>query len=70
VTVEERVAAFVVKDKGNAYCDDCLAGELGINRHQARNATSGLAASGRFQRDYGMCSRRHHDRDKKVIRAV
>ena len=69
MTVEERVAAFLQTNRGKAYCDDCLAGELGINRHQARNATSGLAASGRFHRDYGACSKRTHDRDKKVIRA-
>ena len=31
MTVEERVADFLVKNKGKAYCDDCLAGELGIN---------------------------------------
>ena len=67
MNVEERVAQFLTANRGRAYCDDCLADEVGINRHQARNATSGLAASGRFHRDYGLCSNRTHDRDKKVI---
>jgi len=52
-----------------AYCDDCLARELGIHRHQARNATWGLAISGRFHRDSGACSKRPHHRRKKVTRA-
>jgi len=67
MNVEERVAQFLTANKGRAYRDDCLADEVGINRHQARNATSGLAASGRFYRDSGLCSSRTHDRDKKVI---
>jgi hypothetical protein len=69
MTVEERVVDFLVKNKGNAYCDDCVAGELGISRRQARNATSGLAESGRFHRDSGACSKRPHHRKKKVTRA-
>jgi hypothetical protein len=28
MTVEERVADFLVKNKGKAYCDDCLARNL------------------------------------------
>ena len=69
MTVEERVVAFLKANSGKAYCDDCLAEELGINRHQARNAISGLGASGLFSRNYGACSKRTHDREKKVIRA-
>jgi hypothetical protein len=69
MTVEERIAAFLLGNKGQAFCDDCLAVAVGINRHQARNATSGLAASGQFPRLLGACSKRTHDREKKVIRA-
>jgi hypothetical protein len=68
MTVEERIATFLLQNKGKAYCDDCLAKGIGVNRHQARNATSGLGASGtKFQRDYGTCSKTRHDREKKVI---
>ena len=67
--VEERVAKFLTANKGETFCDDCLAEEVGINRHQARNATSGLGASGTFRRDRGICSRRVHDRDKMIIMA-
>ncbi len=69
MTVEERVADFLVKNTGKAYCDDCLARELGINRRQARNATSELATSGRFHRDSGACSKRPHHRMGKATRA-
>ena len=68
MTVEERVADFLVKNKGKAYCNACLAGELGINRRQAGNATLALAESGRFHRDSGACSKRPHHRRKKVTR--
>jgi len=68
MTVEERVARFLSANKGKTFCDDCLAEEVGINRHQARNATAGLGVAGMFRRDHGICSRRAHDRDKKVIR--
>ena len=65
--VEERVASFLLTNKGEAYCDDCLAAEVGVNRHQARNATAGLGASLRFQRMVGVCSKkRTHEREKKV----
>ncbi len=69
MTVEERIAQFLLARPGQPYCDDCLADELAINRHQARNATSALGASGRFRRNYGASSKRHHDRDNKVIMA-
>jgi hypothetical protein len=69
MTVEERVADFLVKNKGKAYCNACLAKELRINQRQAANATLALAESGRFQRDWGACSKRPHHRRKKVTRA-
>jgi hypothetical protein len=28
MTVEERIATFLLQNKGKAYCDDCLAKEL------------------------------------------
>ncbi len=70
MTAVERIADFLRKHRGKAYCDDCLGEELGLNRHQVQAATSGLAAAGAsFTRDPGDCSRRTHDRQKKVIRA-
>jgi hypothetical protein len=56
------VAAFLIKNKGTAYCNTCLANELGINQRQAANATLALAESGRFHRDWGACSKRPHRR--------
>jgi hypothetical protein len=69
MTVEARVADFLVKNKGKAYCNACLARELGINLRQAGNATLALAESGRFHRDWGACSKRPHRRMGKVTRA-
>jgi hypothetical protein len=69
MTVEARVADFLVKNKGKAYCNACLARELGINHRQAGNATLALAESGRFHRDWGACSKRPHHRMGKVTRA-
>jgi hypothetical protein len=40
MTVEERVADFLVKNMGKAYCNTCVARELGINHRQAQNATA------------------------------
>jgi hypothetical protein len=36
MTVEERVADFLVKNMGKAYCNTCVARELGINHRQAQ----------------------------------
>ena len=67
MTVEDRVANFLIANQGHAYCHDCLAREVRINRYQARNATSGFGSSGKFRRALGTCSKPAHDRDKKVI---
>lgn len=69
MTVEDRVAAFLRNHKGTDFCDDCTASQVGINRHQARNATSGLGASrAAFSRGDRTCSR--CGKDKRVIRAL
>lgn len=70
MTAGERVAEFLRRNRGKAFCDDCLGIELGLNRHQVQAATSRLASGGSiFSQDYGECSRCAHDRDAKVIRA-
>jgi hypothetical protein len=70
MTGVEQGADSLRRNRGKAHCDDCLAAEMGLNRHQAQQATSGWAAAGaNFSRDYDECSRRAHDRHKKVISA-
>jgi hypothetical protein len=39
MTVEERVADFLRRAERRDICDDCLAENVGINRHMAANAT-------------------------------
>ncbi len=56
MTVEERAASFLRANRTVDFCDDCLAYQLGINRDQARNATSGLGASRDFNRGNRPCS--------------
>lgn len=68
MTVEDRVAAFLRSHRRTDFCDDCIAAQRGINRHQARNATSGLGATREFDRGDRVCSR--CGRDKRVIRAL
>lgn len=54
--VPERVAAFLVQNKGRAYCDDCIKDKLQLaRRQQAQQATSALGASGKFRREEMRC---------------
>ena len=66
-TVEQRVAAFLRDHRRDgAYCDGCIATELGLgagsNRTMARNATAALAETGDFRRGAGPCCRCGADR--------
>jgi len=67
MTREEEVAQFLRSRKGWDYCDDCIANLVGINRHQARNATSGLGVSSDFNRADRNCSQ--CGKIKRVIHA-
>ena len=68
MTVEQRVAMFLRTHQQRDFCDDCTAREVGINRHQARNATSALGATRDFDRDDRTCSRCGHT--KRVVMAL
>jgi len=58
--VPERVAAFLVQNKGQPFCDDCLKDSLDLKRRQqAQQATSALGASGKFRRGETRCARCH-----------
>ena len=71
MTVEAKVAAFIVSMKPAPWCDDCIAKTLNLgsggNRVMARNATSGLGQNGTFTRIKGTCTK--CGRTKLVIRA-
>lgn len=67
MTREESVAQHLRKHVGKTFCDDCIAESIGINRHQARNATAGLGVSSDFSREDGICSK--CGKSKKVTKA-
>jgi len=57
MTVPQRVAAFLKSKASAAFCDECIAAQLDLKRHQqAQQATSGLAASSEFTRGPGRCT--------------
>lgn len=66
MTREQQVAAYLSAHRMVDFCDDCVATAIGINRHQARNATSWLGAGSDFDRGDRTCSRCR--RFKRVIR--
>lgn len=56
MTVPQRVAAFLKAKAPAAFCDECIAAQLDLKRHQqAQQATSSLAASSEFTRVPGRC---------------
>jgi len=56
-TVPQRVAAFLESKAPAAFCDECIATQLDLKRHQqAQQATSGLAASSAYTRRTGLCT--------------
>ena len=67
MTREQEVAQYLRSHKEIDYCDDCIANLVGVNRHQARNATSGLGISSDFNRGDRECSQ--CGKLKKVIHA-
>ncbi len=56
VTVPERVLAFLSERHGLAFCDDCIAKHVGINRHMAHQSTLPFGLTSDFERAYGSCS--------------
>ncbi len=55
MTVAEAVIRFLIGHRPDAYCDDCIAKELGKNRHQIQDITANLARTSGFNRGPGGC---------------
>jgi hypothetical protein len=69
MTIPDRVADLLRRNKPNAYCDDCICLILGLARRQeAQQATKPLSASGAFTRARGRCFNRG-ETHKRVIPA-
>lgn len=68
MNVRRCVAAFLILHEGTDFCDDCLAGTLGISAAQMRSIVPGVAKSSAFLRDQWTC--RTCRRQTVVTRAV
>ena len=55
MTVPESVATFLRTRRPKAFCDDCIAEELGKNRRQIQPLTATLKESAEFTRLKGSC---------------
>ena len=65
--IAERVNKFITDHMPDAFCDDCIAEELGLSRRQqAHRVTSALATTADFRREVDSCSL--CGKEKKVIR--
>lgn len=57
MTIAEKVAGFLRKNKGKPFCDDCIAERIPLKRRQqAHRVTSALGVTGEFRRIDGECS--------------
>ena len=54
--VLRRVAAFLSRKPGYAFCDDCLAKEVGLDRDVVWQAAGELSPSPDYEVDAGICS--------------
>src|SRR5262249_11210346 len=56
VTVPEKVLAFLRDHLTRTFCDDCIAQNVGINRHMAHQATLPFGLTSDFNRGFGVCA--------------
>jgi hypothetical protein len=67
--IAKRFAEFLTDRRPAAFCDDCMAHQLGLNdRRQANKVSRALAMKSAFWRTVGACSVCH--KYKQVIRHV
>lgn len=52
----KRVAEFLSRNPGHAFCDDCLAERVGLDRTIVWEAAEALSPSSEFEVDEGICS--------------
>jgi hypothetical protein len=63
MTIEERIFEFLVKQRGEAFCDDCVAAKLSLpQRQEARTVCATLGLCKEFERKTGTCVTPGHDR--------
>jgi hypothetical protein len=70
MTEAEQLVGFLQKNQTKAFCDDCIAHELGLTRRQrAQRVTVSLGLTSDYERSPGICCVCKNDRPKLVTRA-
>ena len=54
--IRKRVADFLSRNPGHAFCDDCLAERIGLEKAAVWAAASQLSPSPDYEVDAGICS--------------
>lgn len=71
MTNPEKVHSFLKKNIRQAFCDDCLEKNTGVNRHEVNTIASTLALFPKeFKRTSTVCPQKCHDREKLVTEAL
>ena len=69
-TNPQKIYDFLKWNKRLDFCDDCIEGQTGVNRHQVHTIASTLGLFPKeFNRREGRCSKCISDREKVVIRS-
>lgn len=55
-TIGSKTAALLNAYPGHAFCDECLAGKLGVSLREVRHAQIVLAGSPEFEQQTWFCS--------------
>jgi len=56
IPAPERIVKYLRDRSGTAFCDDCIARAVKINRHMAQQTTHPLGLTADFRRRHGTCS--------------
>lgn len=71
MTNPEKVHSFLLNKIRQAFCDDCLGRETGVNRHEVNTIASTMALfPTEFNRTTGYCPQQCSHREKLVTQAL
>jgi hypothetical protein len=56
MTVQDRIADYLIRESGRSYCDDCLSTMFSIPPHQVQKEVTALVVEGWVKRSYGKCT--------------
>ena len=71
MTNPQKVHGFLKQNLRTGFCDDCIEGQIGVNRHEVNTIASTLALFPKeFRRLQARCSQSCTSRDKLVTEAI